>query len=120
MKIMSDLAKKPVAEEQSKETESRANSPMRSPVRPQGKPRRGKSTIKSRSLSIEDEFMELIDVMTNADRWERSTRSDIIRAAIIHLASVEESKLAETIKTLKATSSVEASQRAEILRRKLD
>ena len=48
-------------------------------------------------MSIEDEFIALISVMENVDRWNRFTRSDVIRAAIMNLASESPQTIAETI-----------------------
>jgi hypothetical protein len=50
---MGDLAKRPAAEAAAK-----SSTPMRQPVRPQGRPTRGKEKIKSRTMSLEDEYFE--------------------------------------------------------------
>lgn len=118
---MGDLAKRTVEEQPVQDTETKAsNSPMRSPVRPQGRPTRGKSTIKSRTMSIEDEFISLISVMENVDRWNRFTRSDVIRAAIMNLASESPQQIAETISVLRETPASEAEMRGEQIRRELE
>ncbi|AVO98621.1 hypothetical protein D4N06_20555 [Klebsiella pneumoniae] len=118
---MGDLAKKPqAAEEVSQSTESEVKQPMRSPTRPQGRPTRGKSSIKSRTMSIEDEFISLISVMENVDRWNRFTRSDVIRAAIMNLASESPERIAETIAVLRETPASEAEMRGEQIRRELE
>ncbi|WP_227541542.1 hypothetical protein [Klebsiella pneumoniae] len=54
-------------------------------------------------MSIEDEFISLISVMENVDRWNRFTRSDVIRAAIMNLAS-ESPERTETIAVLRDSS----------------
>ena len=115
---MGDLAKKPQTNEQTPEVE--AKQPMRAPTRPQGRPTRGKSSIKSRTMSIEDEFIALISVMENVDRWNRFTRSDVIRAAIMNLASESPKEIAETISVLRETPASEAEMLAEKIRRDLE
>ena len=118
---MGDLAKKPqAAEEVSQSTESEVKQPMRSPTRPQARHTRGKSSIKSRTMSIEDEFISLISVMENVDRWNRFTRSDVIRAAIMNLASESPERIAETIAVLRETPASEAEMRGEQIRRELE
>ncbi|MCY2006096.1 hypothetical protein OW774_26785, partial [Klebsiella pneumoniae] len=79
-----------------------------------------KSSIKSRTMSIEDEFIALISVMENVDRWNRFTRSDVIRAAIMNLASESPQTIAETISVLRSTPASEAEMRAEQIRRELE
>lgn len=115
---MGDLAKKPQASEQTQDAETKQ--PMRSPTRAQGRPSRGKSSIKSRTMSIEDEFISLISVMENVDRWNRFTRSDVIRAAIMNLASESPKQIAETIAVLRETPASEAEMRGEQIRRELE
>lgn len=115
---MGDLAKRTVEETSSQDAE--AMQPMRSPTRPQGRPSRGKTSIKSRTMSIEDEFISLISVMENVDRWNRFTRSDVIRAAIMNLASESPQQIAETISVLRETPASEAEMRGEQIRRELE
>ncbi|MCB7875928.1 hypothetical protein KAG49_11410, partial [Klebsiella pneumoniae] len=81
---------------------------------------KAKSSIKSRTMSIEDEFIALISVMENVDRWNRFTRSDVIRAAIMNLASESPQTIAETISVLRSTPASEAEMRAEQIRRELE
>ena len=45
---MGDLAKRPAAEA----VAPKSSTPMRQPVRPQGRPTRGKEKIKSRTMSL--------------------------------------------------------------------
>lgn len=55
---MGDLAKRKEPEEPVK-----SSTPMRQPVRPQGRPTRGKEKIKSRTMSLEDEYFDLLEMM---------------------------------------------------------
>lgn len=48
---MGDLAKRKEPDAPAKNT-----TPLRQPVRPQGRPTRGKEKIKSRTMSLEDEY----------------------------------------------------------------
>ncbi|MGS5128427.1 hypothetical protein ACVD2F_26500, partial [Escherichia coli] len=52
---MGDLAKRNEPKEPAK-----SSTPLRQPVRPQGRPTRGKEKIKSRTMSLEDEYFELL------------------------------------------------------------
>lgn len=117
MKGFNDLAR-----DQHSEVEPTAvdRAPLRSGTRPQGRPSRGKAAIKSRTMSIEDEYMSLIDTMTSVSRWNRMTRSDVIRAAVIHLSRLDPKEMAETILKLKDTPASDASIRSEEIKRILE
>ncbi|WP_207911649.1 hypothetical protein [Klebsiella grimontii] len=71
-------------------------------------------------MSVENEFISLISVMENVDRWNRFTRSDIIRPAIMNLASESPEIIVETIAVLRETPAFEAEIRGELIRHKFE
>lgn len=68
-KSMGDLAKRA--------TPAAARKPA-NPVKHQGHPTHDKSKIQSRTMSMEDENIELINMLAVIPRVDKSTRSDVI------------------------------------------
>lgn len=123
-KSMGDLAKRntpPASKtENAPETQAATNAPLRNPVKPQGRPTRGKSKIQSRTMSMEDEYIELIDMLAVIPRFDKFTRSDVIRAAIFQLSEKEPAEIEEAIKlNIEAVNASDVSFRTEEIKRKL-
>ena len=94
--------------------------PLRNPVKPQGRPTRGKSKIQSRTMSMEDEYIELIDMLAVIPRFDKFTRSDVIRAAIFQLSEKTPAEIEEAIKlNIEAVNASDVSFRTEEIKRKL-
>ncbi len=124
-KGMGDLTKR-VAPQAAPETQKQQSqpatpaAPLRNPVKPQGRPTRGKSKIQSRTMSMEDEYIELIDMLAVIPRFDKFTRSDVIRAAIFQLSEKEPAEIEEAIKlNIEAVNSSDVSFRTEEIKRKL-
>lgn len=112
---MGDLAKRPAAEAAA----PKSSTPMRQPVRPQGRPTRGKEKIKSRTMSLEDEYFELLEMMKFIPRFEKFTRSDVIRAAIFHLAEKSPQEIEDIVKMNEAITAADVTMRTDEIKREL-
>ncbi len=112
---MGDLAKRPAAESAA----PKSSTPMRQPVRPQGRPTRGKEKIKSRTMSLEDEYFELLEMMKFIPRFEKFTRSDVIRAAIFHLAEKSPQEIEDIVKMNEAITAADVTMRTDEIKREL-
>ncbi|EOC0083351.1 hypothetical protein [Cronobacter sp. JZ38] len=124
-KGMGDLTKRvapqaaPEAQKQQLQPATPA-APLRNPVKPQGRPTRGKSKIQSRTMSMEDEYIELIDMLAVIPRFDKFTRSDVIRAAIFQLSEKSPAEIEEAIKlNIEAVNASDVSFRTEEIKRKL-
>ncbi|HDC4314673.1 hypothetical protein NOX27_24080 [Enterobacter kobei] len=124
-KGMGDLTKRvtpptaPEAQQQESQPVTPA-APLRNPVKPQGRPTRGKSKIQSRTMSMEDEYIELIDMLAVIPRFDKFTRSDVIRAAIFQLSEKTPAEIEEAIKlNIEAVNASDVSFRTEEIKRKL-
>ncbi|AYR58337.1 hypothetical protein DKA26_15205 [Salmonella enterica subsp. enterica serovar Typhi] len=111
---MGDLAKRKEPEEPAK-----SSTPMRQPVRPQGRPTRGKEKIKSRTMSLEDEYFDLLEMMKFIPRFEKFTRSDVIRAAIFHLAEKSPQEIEDIVKLNEAITAADVTMRTDEIKREL-
>lgn len=112
---MGDLAKRPAAEAAA----PKSSTPMRcQPVRPQGRPTRGKEKIKSRTMSLEDEYFELLEMMKFI-LASKFTRSDVIRAAIFHLAEKSPQEIEDIVKMNEAITAADVTMRTDEIKREL-
>ena len=111
---MGDLAKRKEPDAPAKNT-----TPLRQPVRPQGRPTRGKEKIKSRTMSLEDEYFELLEMMKFIPRFEKFTRSDVIRAAIFHLAEKSPQEIEDIVKLNEAITAADVTMRTDEIKREL-
>lgn len=111
---MGDLAKRKEPDAPAKNT-----TPLRQPVRPQGRPTRGKEKIKSRTMSLEDEYFELLEMMKFIPRFEKFTRSDVIRAAIFHLAEKTPQEIEDIVKLNEAITAADVTMRTDEIKREL-
>ncbi|EFC7371410.1 hypothetical protein D1O82_01475 [Escherichia coli] len=111
---MGDLAKRKEPDGPAKNT-----TPLRQPVRPQGRPTRGKEKIKSRTMSLEDEYFELLEMMKFIPRFEKFTRSDVIRAAIFHLAEKSPQEIEDIVKLNEAITAADVTMRTDEIKREL-
>lgn len=93
--------------------------PLRNPVKPQGRPTRGKNKIQSRTMSMEDEYVEMIDMLGAIPRFEKFNRSDVIRAAIFELASRDPHEIEEIMRANESVSASDVSLRTEEIKRQL-
>lgn len=109
---MGDLAKRKEPDAPAKNT-----TPLRQPVRPQGRPTRGKEKIKSRTMSLEDEYFELLEMMKFIPRFEKFTRSDVIRAAIFHLAEKSPQEIEDIVKLNEAITAADVTMRTDEIKR---
>ena len=125
-KSMGDLAKRTTPAAETPEAQQQENqpatpaAPLRNPVKPQGRPTRGKSKIQSRTMSMEDEYIELIYMLAVIPRFDKFTRSDVIRAAIFQLSEKSPAEIEEAIKlNIEAVNASDVSFRTEEIKRKL-
>lgn len=99
---------------------SEQTAPLRNPAKPQGRPTRGKSKIQSRTMSMEDEYIELIYMLAVIYRLDKFTHSDVLRAAIFQLSEKSPAEIEEAIKlNIEAVNASDVSSRTEEIKRKI-
>lgn len=125
-KSMGDLAKRTKPAEATTEAQQQESqpaipaAPLRNPVKPQDRPTRGESKILSRTRSMEDEYIELIDMLAVIPRFDKFTRSDVIRATIFQQLEKTPAEIEEAIKlNIEAVNASDVSFRTEEIKRKL-
>ncbi|KSY29504.1 hypothetical protein, partial [Citrobacter sp. 50677481] len=86
---------------------------------PQGLPTRRKCKIKSRTMSLEREYFELQKVMRLIPRFEKCAHSDVIRAAVFHLAEKSPEEIVDIMALNEAISAADVTMRTDEIKREL-
>lgn len=87
--------------------------------RPQGAVRKGKNPIRSRTFSLEDEFIEFLDYLVVLSGEEKFTRTDVARAAFANLSGYGADRIVDILRKNSKVKSAEIEGRTLELKRQV-
>ena len=70
-------------------------------------------------MSLEDEYFDLLEMMKFIPRFEKFTRSDVIRAAIFPLAEKSLQEIEDIVKLNEALTAADVTMRTDEIKREL-
>ncbi|HBW2270327.1 hypothetical protein K5C76_21085 [Klebsiella pneumoniae] len=104
---------------QSKRIEE-ADKPARVSNKTQGAPLKGKTAIRSRTISLEEEYVEFMEILVKRLPDLSLSRSDVVRVALVALSKMKAEKLKSVIEQNRLTTSNEVGLRITELEREFD